>query len=238
MSKSSPAFQFYPQDFLVGTGDMLAEEVGGYIRLLCYQWAKGELPNNRKKLMQMSGVFDNDSLSVILKKFKMTESGNLANERLENTRSEQQEYRDKQREKALKRWSKNREDNDDAAAHATALPMDMPEACPSPSPSTSSLSSTSTSKESLGEKTPKPPSKIFKPPSVDEVSEYCTERKNIVDPEKFISYYTSNGWMVGKTKMKNWKAAVHTWEKNNFNSKNNEQLREITRELRDSDPRL
>ena len=58
----------------------------------------------------------------------------------------------------------------------------------------------------------------FKPPTVEEVRQYCIERKNNVDPERFVNYYTSNGWQVGKHKMKDWKAAVRTWEKNNFNS--------------------
>lgn len=55
-------------------------------------------------------------------------------------------------------------------------------------------------------------SKRFVPPSVDEVREYCQERGNSVDPQRFVDYYSSNGWMVGKTKMKDWKAAVRTWE--------------------------
>ena len=62
------------------------------------------------------------------------------------------------------------------------------------------------------------PSKRFKPPTVEEVKEYCIERQNNVDPERFIDYYTANGWYVGKNKMKEWKAAVRTWEKNNFNN--------------------
>ena len=62
------------------------------------------------------------------------------------------------------------------------------------------------------------PSKRFKPPTVEEVRAYCQERKNNVDPDRFVNYYTANGWMVGKTKMKDWKAAVRTWEKNNFNN--------------------
>lgn len=60
--------------------------------------------------------------------------------------------------------------------------------------------------------------KRFQPPTIEEVKAYCFERKNNVDPERFINYYTSNGWQVGKHKMKDWKAAVRTWEKNNFNS--------------------
>lgn len=54
----------------------------------------------------------------------------------------------------------------------------------------------------------------FTPPSLEEVRAYCLERKNTVDPEKFIAHYTSNGWKVGRNPMKDWRAAIHsTWEK-------------------------
>ncbi len=59
--------------------------------------------------------------------------------------------------------------------------------------------------------------KKFAPPAVDEVAAYCLERKNSVDAQKFVDYYTANGWRVGKNKMRDWKAAVRTWERNNFN---------------------
>lgn len=55
----------------------------------------------------------------------------------------------------------------------------------------------------------------FKPPTVEEVRAYCTERNNTVNAETFVSFYESKGWYVGKNKMKDWKAAVRTWEKNN-----------------------
>lgn len=55
--------------------------------------------------------------------------------------------------------------------------------------------------------------KVFSPPSVDEVKEYCTERGNNIDPEVFVDFYESKGWMIGKSKMKDWKAAVRTWER-------------------------
>jgi hypothetical protein len=54
--------------------------------------------------------------------------------------------------------------------------------------------------------------KPFNPPTVEEVREYCTERGNGVDPEAFVDFYSSKGWMIGKNKMKDWKAAVRTWE--------------------------
>ena len=53
----------------------------------------------------------------------------------------------------------------------------------------------------------------FVPPSAKIVFEYCKERGNNVDAEKFVNYYESIGWVVGKAKMKDWKAAVRTWEK-------------------------
>lgn len=53
----------------------------------------------------------------------------------------------------------------------------------------------------------------FTPPSLEEVRDYCRERGNQVDPGKFIDFYESKGWMVGKNKMKDWKAAVRTWER-------------------------
>lgn len=53
----------------------------------------------------------------------------------------------------------------------------------------------------------------FTPPSVDEVTRYCEERANNVDPEKFVDHYSANGWVRGKTPIKDWRAAVRTWEK-------------------------
>lgn len=53
---------------------------------------------------------------------------------------------------------------------------------------------------------------VFVPPTVDEVREYCSERGNNINPEVFVDFYESKGWMIGKNKMKDWKAAVRTWE--------------------------
>ena len=61
--------------------------------------------------------------------------------------------------------------------------------------------------------------KKFVPPTVEEVRAYCQERGNKVDPQAFVDHYTSNGWMVGKNKMKSWKAAVGTWERSSLQSR-------------------
>ena len=55
-------------------------------------------------------------------------------------------------------------------------------------------------------------SRTFTPPTLDQVKAYCCERNNNVDPQRFIDFYESKGWMVGKNKMKDWKASVRTWE--------------------------
>lgn len=56
--------------------------------------------------------------------------------------------------------------------------------------------------------------KKFIKPTLEEVRQYCLERKNKIDAEKFIDYYESNGWKVGRNSMKDWKAAIRTWESN------------------------
>lgn len=57
--------------------------------------------------------------------------------------------------------------------------------------------------------------KRFTPPTLDDVSAYVRERGSNVDPQRFLDFYASKGWMVGKNPMKDWKAAVRTWEKRN-----------------------
>jgi len=56
----------------------------------------------------------------------------------------------------------------------------------------------------------KPPR--FLPPSEDDVRKYCEEMGYQIDPVGFVEFYASKGWMVGKNKMKDWKAAVRNWE--------------------------
>ncbi|ADZ83205.1 hypothetical protein [Cellulosilyticum lentocellum] len=62
----------------------------------------------------------------------------------------------------------------------------------------------------------------FTPPTLDQVREYCLERNNIVDAERFIDFYSSKGWCIGRNKMKDWKAAIRTWERSD-NSKGGKQ---------------
>ena len=65
-------------------------------------------------------------------------------------------------------------------------------------------------KDNIGADKP-PTHNRFIVPTVDEVKAYCTEKGYAVDPERFVDFYTSNGWRVGKNPMKDWKAAVRIW---------------------------
>lgn len=78
--------------------------------------------------------------------------------------------------------------------------------------------------------------KRFEKPTLSQITQYCLERNNNVNAEQFYDYYESNGWKVGKNAMKDWKACVRTWERNEYrkpNSKKNskEDAINVVREL-------
>lgn len=83
----------------------------------------------------------------------------------------------------------------------------------------------------------------FKKPKIKEIEEYCEERQNGIDAERFYNFYESKGWMVGKNKMKDWKACIRTWERKNnqdlpnwFNK--DIKLQEMTKEEREEMAKL
>ena len=82
-----------------------------------------------------------------------------------------------------------------------------------PDTDTESDTDTVTDTESDKEIKKKPSRAAFVKPTLEEIKAYCKERKNNVDPEAFMDFYTSKGWKVGSQSMKDWKAAVRTWEK-------------------------
>ena len=80
-----------------------------------------------------------------------------------------------------------------------------------PSPTQAEAEADADAEKETGNKADKPTHTRFAPPTIGQVTEYCTSKGYSVDPERFVDYYTSNGWMVGKNKMKDWKAAVRSW---------------------------
>ena len=61
--------------------------------------------------------------------------------------------------------------------------------------------------------TKKQANKRFQPPAIEEVKQHCKEKGIKVDPVQFVNFYEAKGWMIGKNKMKSWKAAIQTWKK-------------------------
>lgn len=73
-------------------------------------------------------------------------------------------------------------------------------------------------------------SKTFTPPTQSEVQDYCKQRSNNVDPERFIDFYSAKGWMIGRNKMKDWKAAVRTWERKDKSNDPGRKVEPVKRE--------
>lgn len=157
--RKAPAFQFYADDFLAGTSDMSAEEVGGYIRLLCHQWTKGGIPNDPDRVARIAGLMGSPCVGYVMAKFRLSDGHTLKNERLEKVREEQNAFKARQSAAgangAAKRWNKCPDDGDpngDPNGVAIATPMATPmatawpdDSSPSPSPN---------NKEEVSEKDP------------------------------------------------------------------------------------
>ncbi len=194
----APAYQMYAQDFDMDTGSWDISEVGIYTRLLNHQWVNGSIPNDIERLCKIARCTKKRftlGWTIIEKKFVRNVDGNLINLRLEIVRDKQRKYSESRKEQAEKRWIK-----DNAHAHAHAKHMQCTDDALQ-----SSSSKHKNKKNIIG----------VIPPKSEDIKAYCSERQNGINAEQFFDYYESRGWMIGKNKMKDWKAAIRTWERNN-----------------------
>lgn len=184
--------------------------------LLCVLADDDGFVNAPRSIMRQSGATDDDMKLLIAKRFVLTfQSGVVVikhwriHNLIQKDRYKETKYLE---EKALLTLDENNAYTEaDSAVYPECI---QPVSNPEPQVR---LGKVSTGKDRVGEDReedapPPPPRKRFVPPTVDEVRAYCQERGNMVDPQRFVDYYSSNGWMVGKNKMKDWKAAVRTWE--------------------------
>jgi len=189
-----PAFLFYSSDFLTGTMFMTDEQVGKYIRLLCSQHQHGHM--TERDMLKICKTYDED----IFEKFDKDSDGKYYQHRLELEVNKRIAYSDSRR--------KNRTVKDkDMSNTSKSYDEHMENENRNENIDDNGVENT---KNIKGKKK----ANVFSEPTLDEVKEYCKERQNGIDPERFIAYYQSNGWMIGKNKMKDWQAAVRTWEKN------------------------
>ncbi|VUD66355.1 hypothetical protein TDB9533_03568 [Thalassocella blandensis] len=204
----------YIGDYLAGTSRLTTELHGAYMLLIMDYWMNGQLPDDDATLASITKMnvddWKNKARPMLQAFFEVSSSNATSNaqacwkhKRIEEELAKATEKKAAAKEKAARaaaaRWAKESQNSENtSSSNATSTTQAMLKECPSPSPSNNNINR----------------KKRFNEPSVEEVRDYCAERSNQVDAAKFIDFYTSNGWMVGKNKMKDWKAAVRNWERN------------------------
>ena len=200
-----PAFLFYPNDWLGGTLGMTFEEKGAYLELLMLQFNRGHMTGH------MIGQIVGQLWDKIRCKFEEDEQGLFYNLRLELEVEKRRNYVES-RKNNMSGKNQYSDKSGHTTTHTTSH-MDghtvgrMENENRNENIDDNGVGNT---KSIRGKKK----ANVFSEPMLDEVKEYCKERQNGIDPERFVAYYQSNGWMIGKNKMKDWQAAVRTWEKN------------------------
>ena len=179
-----PAFLFYSSDFLNGVADLTMEERGQFITLLCLQHQKGTLTDKTIRLCLGSVSVD------VLSKFTKDKQGNYFNERLNEEIEKRIQFTESRRNNGSKGGRpKNNTKPLGLAKHNLMEDVN----------------------ENENEDVNINKSKC----SFEEVYEYMAIRIGTeqakVEAEKFVNYYTSNGWRVGKNPMKSWQHAVNNW---------------------------
>ena len=187
--KKDPAFLFYYQDFLVGTDHMDNEEVGAYIRCMCHQAHSGSISEKHmKKICLTQSVHE-----IVRSKFEKADAdGCYVNPRLKSEIEKRRAYAES---RANNRKGCKKNSNDTCETYEAHMEDENKD-----------INNNSNSKTTNRTKTDIPP-------PIEEVRAYCKERRKGVDPETWYNFYQSKGWMIGKNRMKDWKAAVRTWER-------------------------
>lgn len=196
MSKD-PAVLFYTSDFLTGTTLMSNEQVGKYIRLLCIQHQKGVL--SEKDMLKICDSYDED----IFDKFEKTEEGYF-NKRMRDEFEKRKKYSESR--------ANNRKKKEDMKNISISYEQHM------------EIENENEDVNTLIKKNKT--TKRFVKPTIEEVKEYMQEIEFNGDAEYFFNYYESNGWIVGRAKMKDWKSAVQNWKRRDrtFSNKSEQQI--------------
>lgn len=170
--------------------------------------------NNPKKIQRMIGASDDDCKLLVMKRFILTfESGVIV---IKHWRIHNYIQKDRYKE-TLYQKEKNALALDEKNAYTEAGKVPCIQ---NGYETDTQVSRGKDSKEIEKDNNIGAKSKRFTPPTLEEVAAYCLERQNNVDAQKFVDYYTANGWQVGRSKMKDWKAAVRNWERNGYSSGN------------------
>ena len=191
--------------------------------------------NNPKKIQRMCGASDDDFKLLVAKSFVILfESGIIVikhwkmHNYIQSDRYRPTDYVD---EKSMLGVKRNKAYTLDENKMYTKCIQDV--SVGKDSIGKDSIGKDSIGKDSIGESVRGGKAKRFIPPTVEEVEAYCSERGNGIDAQSFIDFYESKGWMIGKNKMKDWKAAVRTWERSR-NKNSTEKSKTVFDEWRES----
>jgi hypothetical protein len=211
----NPAFQFYPSDWTRDMEEHPLEIEGAWIRILCRLWwsdTPGQLTKSLTSWSRSLRIHHN----TLLKTLRYIGDKGIGKVEIEGdviTVVNRRMVRDHEiRVLRSKAGTLGGNPNFEKGKGNPYYKKDNISKIDNQKITPSSSSSSSTTKNNKHGGTG-----IFHPPDLESVTAYCLERNNSVDSERWHNYYSSNGWKVGKNPMKDWKAAVRTWEKSDFN---------------------
>jgi uncharacterized protein YdaU (DUF1376 family) len=206
MAKTNDDFilPFLHKEFTSATRDWTDAEVGAYTRLLIVQWDQGSIPADINRIRKIADSIDSTQV-VVLPKFKKAEQdGRLQNLRMEEIRDEKILFQSKKsksgKKGAEKRWQNDSKHDGKQIAFINEE-----------------------KEEGVGKGEKEEERKI--PPNRELAQKHFATHKPVhwsseymeSEVDAWFDYYQTNGWMVGKNKMKDWKAAIRTWIRNDYN---------------------
>ena len=211
-----PAVLFYTSDFLTGCALMSMAQRGKYITLLCLQHQQGHL--SEEDMLDVCGAVD----PKIWRKFKQDDDGLFYNERMDQEQIKRQNYalsRSENGKKGGRPKKQNESESEASENHMLSTCKAYEKHTENENINTLSLNRDIKSIDKNNSKKDKETDiYTFKAPTVEEVAAYCRERRNNVDAERFVSYYTAIGWKVGRNPMLDWRASVQSWENNGISN--------------------
>jgi len=211
----------YTGDYSRDTAHLTMTEHGAFNLMLDHYYATEKpLPECLNQIHRITGAFtpeEQTAAQAVLKQyFKHAPGIGYRNNKADSVIAEQNAKHVKAVKKATKaaedRWNRVKDATSNATSTAQAmLKQCHPEPEPEPEPNTEPKPEPEPIKQHLTEG--KPPRVCFSKPTKDEIKAYVAEIRAKVDPDTFFDHYESNGWMVGKVKMKDWKATVRKWKR-------------------------
>ena len=230
--RSDGYYRWFPGDYLRDTGTLSLIEHGAYRLLLDHYYSEsGGIADEKPRLYRLCRATtpeEQRAVDFIVKKYFPINNGMLTNSRADKELKEREQFIEEQKRKGSLggRPRKNPEESrgfnpgfeNEPNKKAGAKPNESPA---SASASASALPPGTPSKDQSQKRVPEKPGtrarKGFVKPSLEEVTAYCVERKNGIDPGLFIDSNEAKGWVVGTTRspMKDWKATIRTWERRN-----------------------